>query len=69
MTMFHYWKTLIATHLPQNTQKGQDLGEYALLFALIALAVVAAVTLLGTDLSDFFGRISAQVESWGVSGG
>ena len=37
--MFHYWKTLLATHLPQNTQKGQDLGEYALLFALIALAV------------------------------
>ena len=63
--MFHYWKTLLATHLPQNTQKGQDLGEYALLFALIAIAVVVAVTALGGNLNTFFQGIADRVASWG----
>jgi Flp pilus assembly pilin Flp len=62
--MFHYWKTLLATHLPKNTQKGQDLGEYALLFALIAIAVVVTVGLLGTNLSDFFNAIAGAVAGW-----
>jgi pilus assembly protein Flp/PilA len=64
MTMFHYWKTLLATHLPQKSEKGQDLGEYALLFALIAIAVVVAVGLLGTNLSDFFNAIAGAVAGW-----
>jgi Flp pilus assembly pilin Flp len=64
MTMFHYWKTLIATHLPQNSEKGQDLGEYALLFALIAIIVMVAVGLLGTNLNAFFGRIATTVSGW-----
>jgi pilus assembly protein Flp/PilA len=66
MIMFHYWKTLLATHLPKNSEKGQDLGEYALLFALIAIAVVIAVTALGTNLSDFFDRIATEVGTWGT---
>jgi Flp pilus assembly pilin Flp len=63
--MFHYWKTLLATHLPKNSQKGQDLGEYALLFALIAIAVVVAVTALGGNLSTFFQAIADRVAGWG----
>lgn len=62
--MFHYWKTLLATHLPAKSEKGQDLGEYALLFALIALAVVVAVTALGTQLSGFFNGIATTVGTW-----
>jgi Flp pilus assembly pilin Flp len=64
MTMFHYWKTLIATHLPKKSEKGQDLGEYALLFALIAIAVVIAVTALGTNLGLFFQSIADTVAGW-----
>ena len=62
--MFHYWKTLLATHLPKNTQKGQDLGEYALLFALIAIAVVVTVGVLGTNLDTFFQYLADTVASW-----
>jgi pilus assembly protein Flp/PilA len=64
MIMFHYWKTLLATHLPKNSQKGQDLGEYALLFALIAVIVMVAVALLGTNLQAFFNDLAGTVASW-----
>jgi Flp pilus assembly pilin Flp len=64
MIMFHYWKTLLATHLPKNTQKGQDLGEYALLFALIAIIVMAAVILLGQQLQGFFNYLATTVDGW-----
>lgn len=37
---------------------GQDLAEYALLIALIALVVIAAVTLLGTQISTVFTNIT-----------
>ena len=42
-------------------QEGQDLAEYAILIALIALAVVAAVTLVGTNISGVFSRIGSAV--------
>ena len=66
--MFHYWKTLLTTHLPKNTQKGQDLGEYALLFALIAIAVVVTVGVLGTNLDTFFQYLADTVASWTPGG-
>jgi len=40
-------------------EEGQDLAEYALLFALIALVAVGAVTLLGGNVSTVFNRIAA----------
>ncbi len=35
-----------------RTQKGQGLAEYALILALIAIVVIVAVTLLGTNIND-----------------
>ncbi|MDB5480324.1 MAG: Flp/Fap pilin component [Caulobacteraceae bacterium] len=35
--------------------------EYGLIAGLIAVAIIAAVTLLGTDLSSLFGGIAGQV--------
>ena len=35
--------------------------EYGLLAALIALAVIAAVTLVGTNLNNVFTRITTKV--------
>jgi pilus assembly protein Flp/PilA len=63
MTMFHYWKTLIATHLAKS-EKGQDLAEYGMLLALIALIVIVGVTLLGNNLLTFFNKIGVQVGGW-----
>ena len=42
-------------------QEGQDLAEYAILIALIALAVIVAVTLVGSNISGVFSRIGSQV--------
>ena len=41
-----------------TNEEGQDLAEYALLIALIALVVIAAVTLLGTQIRTVFNNIA-----------
>jgi pilus assembly protein Flp/PilA len=40
-------------------EEGQDLAEYALLIALIAIAVVGAVTFLGDKISTVLSSIAA----------
>ena len=42
--------------------EGQDLLEYALLVALIALGAVAAVTLAGGKVKDVFNGIAAAIK-------
>jgi len=37
-----------------NDESGQDLVEYALLLAFIAIAAVVAITALGGSISDLF---------------
>jgi len=44
-----------------NEESGQDMVEYGLVVALIALVVMAAVTTFGTDLSAGFGSMSGKV--------
>jgi pilus assembly protein Flp/PilA len=41
--------------------EGQDLLEYALLVALIALVAVGAVTLAGGSVSTIFGNIAGTL--------
>ena len=50
--------------MAQNSEKGQDLAEYALLIGLIALVVLLAVTLLCTNLSTVFFSLATQVGDW-----
>ena len=40
---------------------GQDLLEYALLVALIALVAVGAVTAAGTSVNTIFGNIAGAI--------
>jgi pilus assembly protein Flp/PilA len=42
-------------------EEGQDLLEYALLVALIALVAVAGVTLAGTNVNAIFGTVAAKI--------
>ena len=42
---------------------GQDLLEYALLVALIALVAVGAVTAAGTSVSDIFTKIAGSLST------
>jgi Flp pilus assembly pilin Flp len=41
-------------------ESGQDAAEYALLIALIALAIIIAVTAFGTSLAGLYATIVAQ---------
>jgi len=41
--------------------EGQDLAEYALLIALIALVVIGAVTALGGKVSEVFTSITGKL--------
>ncbi len=42
-------------------EEGQDLLEYALLIALIAIVCVGAVTLAGTNVSNTFSTIAGSI--------
>ena len=49
--------------LPKS-EKGQDLTEYGLLVALIAIVVIAAVIFFGDEVSTFFSELGATVSGW-----
>jgi len=42
-------------------EEGQTLAEYALILALIAVAVIAAVVFLGGNISGIFNSVSSQI--------
>lgn len=44
-----------------NDEEGQDLLEYALLVALIALVAFGAVKLAGTNVNSIFNNIATQL--------
>lgn len=56
--MIQYISTLLAS---VEREEGQTLAEYALLLALIAVAVVGAVTALGGAISTELTNISGQL--------
>jgi pilus assembly protein Flp/PilA len=45
----------------RRKEDGQDLLEYALLVALIALVSVTAVGLAGTAVQEIFGEIAGEI--------
>lgn len=42
-------------------EKGQGLVEYALIIVLIAIVVIAALTLLGPQIGNVFNRINNEL--------
>ena len=56
------WLTTYLRALRRDTA-GQDLLEYALLVALIALVAYGAVELTGTNVNTIFTNIAAKVGS------
>ncbi len=47
-------------------EEGQDLIEYSLLAALIAVACIAAMTALAVDINQIFSRIGATLDASGA---
>jgi pilus assembly protein Flp/PilA len=45
----------------KHGEEGQDLVEYALLVALIALACIAGVNGIATSINSVFGKISSSL--------
>jgi pilus assembly protein Flp/PilA len=45
-------------------EKGQDLAEYGMLVAFIALVVIMAVTLFGDNLRTFFNGLAVAIAGW-----
>jgi pilus assembly protein Flp/PilA len=50
-----FWKRLI------GEQGGQGLAEYALILGLVAVVAVAAVTLLGTNVTSGLNSIAGSI--------
>jgi len=59
------WYSYVMSAL--RREEGQDLAEYAILLALIALVVIVAVTFLGTNISTVFRSMATRLSSLGSS--
>jgi Flp pilus assembly pilin Flp len=44
-------------------ESGQDLAEYALLFALIAIVAIASLMVIGNGISDVFTGVGNELET------
>jgi pilus assembly protein Flp/PilA len=60
MMQFEFLKTWISARFVK-TDRGASLVEYALLVALIAVACITAVTLLGSNASDKLSEVSDEL--------
>lgn len=49
-----------------SRQEGQGMVEYAMIIGLVAIGVIVVLTLLGTQVTGIFTRITGSLE--GVSG-
>ena len=50
-------------------ESGQGLAEYALIIALVAIAVIAALVLLRGRIGNIFDRISNALDRYPTTGG
>ena len=55
MNLFNYLRTYLRAFV--RNDEGQDLLEYALLVALIAIVCVIAIGMTGTNVNDIFVKI------------
>jgi pilus assembly protein Flp/PilA len=61
--MFSSLAALIPTiHLIRRDEEGQGLAEYALILALIAVAAIVIMGLLGGEIGSVFGTISSALD-------
>ena len=58
--MRHLWY-YVARHRPFASEAGVTAIEYGLIAALIAVAIITAVTLVGTNLTALFSKVGGSV--------
>ena len=54
-------KVLVSLHVEES---GQDLIEYALLAALIALAATVGMSTVASDINNAFGKIGSKLSTY-----
>jgi pilus assembly protein Flp/PilA len=59
MNLFAYMRTYLRAFV--RNDEGQDLLEYALLVALIAIVCIAVLTTTGTNVEAIFARIGEEL--------
>jgi Flp pilus assembly pilin Flp len=59
MKLSEIWRRIVS-YTPRY-ERGQDLAEYAMLIAFIAIVVIGAVMLFGNSLSLLLGAIASEV--------
>ena len=52
----------VAVHLGVGSEEGVTAVEYGLIAALIAVAIISAVTLVGTNLATMFNHIAKDLK-------
>lgn len=58
MLYLYTYLNALLNELVAEREEGQGLVEYALIIVLVAIVVIAALTLLGDQISSVFSRIS-----------
>ncbi len=58
--MLTNFMTLLQKNIPLS-EKGQDLAEYAVFLGLIALVVLASVTVIGNGIANVFNAIAVAI--------
>ena len=59
MNLFNYLRTYLRAFV--SNDEGQDLLEYALLVALIAIVCILAITTTGTNVNAIFAEIGEEL--------
>jgi len=62
LSMLQYFRTWLRTVI--KDEKGQDLAEYALLIALIAIVVISVVAALGNQINGVFNKIKSNLPTY-----
>jgi Flp pilus assembly pilin Flp len=51
----------VRLYLLTNREKGQTMAEYAIVLAVISIAIIAAIGLLGTNIAKALSGIASKV--------
>jgi pilus assembly protein Flp/PilA len=57
-TLQNLYRREVRTMLYQPREEGQGLVEYALILVLVAIVVIAILTLLGPQIANIFSRVT-----------
>ena len=61
LTFLSYVQTFLTRSMKREDDRGATAVEYGLMVALIAIVIIAGVTLLGKNLLDLFNEIAGKL--------